>query len=174
MSGPAVVARREAGALRRHRDFNLLWGGESVSELGSQVSMLALPIVAVRSLGATAFEVGVLTALSTASFLLVGLPAGAIVDRLARRPVMILADAVRLAALASVPLAYLAGALVLAQLYAVAFVVGLLTVFFDVAYQSYLPSLVVTAHLVEGNAKLAGTAQVAQVAGPSLAGASSR
>ncbi len=164
------AARREKGALRRHRDFNLLWGGESVSELGSQVSMLALPIVAVASLGATAFEVGVLTALSTAAFLLVGLPAGAIVDRLARRPVMIVADLVRLAALASVPAAYLAGALVLAQLYAVAFVVGLLTVFFDVAYQSYLPSLVGTAHLVEGNAKLAGTAQVAQVAGPSLAG----
>lgn len=157
--------------LNRHRDFNLLWGGESVSELGSQVSALAIPLVAVRALHASAFEVGVLTAMTTAAFLLVGLPAGAWVDRWARRPVMISADAGRLVALASIPIAYAAGVLGLPQLYAVAFVTGVLTVFFDVAYQSYLPSLVGVDHLVEGNAKLAGSAQVAQIAGPSVAGA---
>jgi predicted MFS family arabinose efflux permease len=157
--------------LKHHRDFRLLWAGETVSELGSQVSLLAIPLVAVRALNATAFEVSVLVALATAAFLLVGLPAGAWVDRLARRPVMIVADVGRLLALISIPITYGLGALNLLQLYLVVFVAGVLTVFFDVAYQSYLPSLVGLDHLVEGNAKLTGSAQVAQVAGPSLAGA---
>ncbi len=158
------------GGLFRHRDFRLLWGGETVSELGSQVSLLAIPLVAVRSLAATPFEMGVLTAASTAAFLAIGLPAGAWVDRLRRRPVMIIADLGRLLALGSVPVAYAYGVLGLPQLYIVALVTGVFTVFFDVAYQSYLPSLVGREHLVEGNAKLTGSQQVAQIAGPSLAG----
>ncbi|MHB1988932.1 MAG: MFS transporter [Acidimicrobiales bacterium] len=169
-SSASTGGSREVPGLRRHRDFNLLWCGESISELGSQVSLLAIPLVAVRSLHATVFAVGVLTALSTVSFLLVGLPAGAWVDRMARRPVMIIADVGRLLVLASIPVAYGAGVLMLPQLYAVAFLTGLLTVFFDVAYQSYLPALVGVERIVEGNAKLAGTAQVAQIAGPSVAG----
>ncbi|HEV2369223.1 MAG TPA: MFS transporter, partial [Acidimicrobiales bacterium] len=168
LASHSPVAR--AGTLWRHRDFRLLWAGETVSELGSQVSLVAIPLVAVRTLHASAFQVGVLTSLSTAAFLLVGLPAGAWVDRLSRRRVMIGADVGRLAALGSVPIAYEVGHLGLPQLYAVAFVAGVLTVFFDVAYQSYLPFLVGVDRLVEGNAKLAGSAQVAQVAGPSLAG----
>jgi hypothetical protein len=158
------------GGLFRHRDFRLLWGGETISEVGSQVSLLAIPLVAVRTLHATTFEVGLLSAASTAAFLLVGLPAGVWVDRLRRRRVMIVADVGRLVALGSIPVAYALGHLGLLQLYAVALISGLLTVFFDIAYQSYLPSLVGRQHLVEGNAKLAGSAQVAQVAGPSLAG----
>jgi len=158
------------GVLHRHRDFRLLWGGETVSELGSQVSLLAIPLLAVRSLHATTFEMGLLTAASTAAFLIVGLPAGVWVDRTYRRWVMIGADAGRMLALGSVPVAYAAGALTLAQLFVVTLVSGILTVFFDVAYQSYLPSLVGRDHLVEGNAKLTGSEQVAQVAGPSIAG----
>jgi hypothetical protein len=162
--------RRLGGELLRHRDFRRLWAGESVSELGSQVSVLAVPLVAVRALHATTFQVGLLTAASTAAFLLVGLPAGAVVDRLRRRPVMVIADIGRMLALGSVPVTYALGRLGLLQLYLVTLLAGVLTVFFDVAYQSYLPSLVGLDHIVEGNAKLTGSSQVAQVAGPSLAG----
>jgi MFS family permease len=158
------------GVLLRHRDFRLLWGGETISELGSQVSLLAIPLLAVRTLHATPFQMGLLTAASTAAFLIVGLPAGVWIDRTRRRWVMIAADLGRVVAIASVPVAYLAGWLTLAQLFVVTLVSGILTVFFDVAYQSYLPTLVGRERLVEGNAKLTGSAQVAAVAGPSIAG----
>ena len=158
------------GALLRHRDFRLLWGGETVSELGSQVSLLAIPLLAVRTLHATTLEMGLLTAASTAAFLIVGLPAGVWVDRMRRRRVMIGADLGRVLALGSIPIAYALGDLTLAQLFVVTLATGILTVFFDVAYQSYLPTLVGRDHLVEGNAKLTGSAQVAAVAGPSVAG----
>jgi predicted MFS family arabinose efflux permease len=159
------------GGLLRQRDFRLLWGGETVSELGSQVSLLALPLVAVTTLAATSFQMGMLTAASTAAFLVIGLPAGVWVDRLRRRGVMIAADLGRILTLGSIPVAYALGVLRLPQLYIVALASGVFTVFFDVAYQSYLPSLVGREHLVEGNAKLTGSAQVSQVAGPSIAGA---
>jgi MFS family permease len=158
------------GVLLGHRDFRLLWGGETVSELGSQVSLLAIPLLAVRTLHATTIEMGLLTAASTAAFLVVGLPAGVWVDRLRRRRVMIWADLGRVLALGSVPVAYTIGRLTLAQLFVVTLASGILTVFFDVAYQSYLPTLVGREHVVEGNAKLTGSAQVAAVAGPSVAG----
>ena len=158
------------GVLLRHRDFRLLWGGETVSELGSQVSLLAIPLLAVGTLHATTFEMGLLTAASTAAFLIVGLPAGVWVDRLRRRRLMIVADGGRVLALGSIPVAYGLGGLTLAQLFVVTLASGILTVFFDVAYQSYLPTLVGREHLVEGNAKLTGSAQVAAVAGPSVAG----
>ena len=157
--------------LWHHRDFLKLWAGQSVSRLGSQVSLLALPLIAITVLKATTFEVGLLSAAEFAPFLLVGLPAGVLVDRLAKRPVLIAADIGRLVAIASVPLAYESGALTIGQLYAVAFVSGVLTVFFDVAYQSYLPVLVAHDELVEGNAKLTISDSAATVAGPSIAGA---
>src|SRR6202521_1683504 len=125
------------GGLSRHRDFRLLWGGETISELGSQVSILAIPLVAVGTLHATTFEIGALTASSTAAFLVVGLPAGVWVDRLRRRWVMIAADVGRVLALGSVPVTYAFGGLGLLQLYLVTLIAGVLTVFFDVAYQSY-------------------------------------
>jgi MFS family permease len=156
--------------LWKHRDFRILWGGETVSELGSQISIVAVSLVAVRSLHATPFQVSVLVASSTAAFLLVGLPAGAWVDRLRRRPVMISTDLGRLVALGSIPVAYEFGGLTMLQLYIVMFLAGILTVFFDVAYQSYLPSLVGGAAVVEGNSKLSVSAQIAGVVGPSLAG----
>ena len=135
-----------------------------------KVSLLAIPLLAVRTLHATTFEMGLLTAASTAAFLVVGLPTGVWVDRVRRRRVMIGADLGRVLALGSVPVAYAVGGLTLVQLFVVTLTSGILTVFFDVAYQSYLPALVGREHLVEGNAKLTGSAQVAAVAGPSVAG----
>jgi MFS family permease len=131
---------------------------------------LAIPLLAVRALHATIFQVGLLTAASTAAFLILGLPAGVWVDRMRRHWVMIVADLGRVLALGSIPVAYALHALTMVQLIVVTLVTGILTVFFDVAYQSYLPSLVGREHLVEGNAKLTGSAQVAGVAGPSIAG----
>jgi MFS family permease len=147
-----------------------LWAGQSVSRLGTEVSRLALPLVAIDVLHATTFEVGALTAMETLPFLLVGLPAGAWVDRMRRRRVLIAADVARCAALASIPLASALGHLTIGQLYVVALVTGVLTVFFDVAYQAYLPALVDRDQLVEGNAKLAASDAGAQVGGPSVAG----
>jgi predicted MFS family arabinose efflux permease len=157
--------------LTGHRDFRLLWGGETVSELGSQVSLLAIPLVAVDTLHATPFQMGALAAAATVAFLVVGLPAGVWVDRRPRRRVMVISDIGRVLALGSIPAADALGLLHLAQLYIVALVSGVFTVFFDIAYQSYLPSLVGREHLIEGNAKLTGSAEAAQIAGPSLAGA---
>jgi MFS family permease len=134
------------------------------------VSLLAIPLVAVISLHATTFEVGALTASSTAAFLLVGLPAGALVDRWRRRSVMIWADIGRTITLGSVPVAAAFGVLTIWQLFAVTLLTGVLTVFFDVAYQSYLPFLVGRPNIVEGNSKLQGSQSVAGVVGPSAAG----
>ena len=157
-------------SLWRHADFRRLWAAESVSQLGSQVTMLALPLIAITVLHATTFEVGALTAVEMAPFILVGLFAGVWVDRIRRRPILVAADAGRAIALATIPIAALAGHLTLAQLYAVSLVTGVLTVFFDVAYQSYLPSLVPRGQLADGNGKLEVSRSGAQVAGPGLAG----
>jgi MFS family permease len=156
--------------LFHHRDFRRLWIGDAVSQVGSQVSMLALPLVAVKTLHATAFEVGVLAACETAAFLLVGLPAGAWCDRVRRRPILIAGDIGRALVLGSVPIAAVMHRLTIGQLFVVALLTGVLTVFFDVSYQSYLPELVNNDELVEGNAKLEATRGVAAVAGPSIGG----
>lgn len=156
--------------LWRHRDFLHLWGAETVSQLGSQVTQVALPVVAVTILAATPFQMGVLTALETLAFLLLGLPAGAWVDRWRRQRVLVVNDLVRAVALASIPLAYALHALSLAQLFGIAVVTGTATVFFDVAYQSYLPSLVARDRIVDGNGKLETSRAVAQVAGPGVTG----
>ena len=128
--------------LHRHGDFVRLWGAQSISQLGSQVSQLALPLVAVIALQASAFRVSLLGAIEMLPFLLFALPAGVWVDRLARRPILVAADVGRALALGSVPLAAAIGHVTIWQLYVVGFATGTLTVFFDVAYQSYLPSLV--------------------------------
>src|SRR5437588_787158 len=161
---------RRLGGLWRHRDFMKLWSGETVSKVGSQVSVLAIPLIAITVLKASTFEVGLLATVEFSPFILVALHAGAWVDRLAKRPVLIAADVGRFAALLTVPLAYELGGLTIGQLYVVSFVTGVLTVFFDVAYQSYLPALVDREQLTEGNAKLATSESGAQVVGPGLAG----
>ncbi len=158
------------GRLWRDGDFMKLWGGQSISELGSQISQLALPTVAILLLGATPFQVGLLTALEFLAFPVVGLVAGVYADRLRRRPLMIACDLARMIALASVPVAFVFNALSMPQLYVVALITGVGTVFFDIAYQSYLPALISRADLVEGNTKLSVSGSAAQMAGPALAG----
>jgi MFS family permease len=153
-----------------HRDFLRLWCGQSISEFGSQITTLAMPLAAVLVLHASTFQVGLLTTAGFAAFLLVGLPAGAWVDRVRRRSVMIWSDVVRTLVLASIPVAYGLGVLTLAQLYAVTFIQGVATVFFDVAYMSYVPGLVGREHVAEANAKLQATVSIAQVSGPSASG----
>ncbi|MEU9830718.1 MFS transporter [Streptosporangium sp. NPDC048047] len=157
-------------SLFRHRNFSLLFGADTISQIGTQVSTLALPLVAVLALHASPFETGLLAAAQTAAFLLVGLPAGVWVDRMPRRRILVGADVVRAVLLASVPLAWWFDALSLPQLYGVALGTGLATVFFDVAYQSYLPSLVGRDRLMEGNAKLEIVRNSAQIAGPAVGG----
>ena len=141
-----------------------------MSQVGTQVTKLALPGIAVSLLAATPLQMGVLTALETLAFLLVGLPAGAWVDRWRRRRVLVVNDLVRAVALASVPVAWATGQLHLGLLFVVAAVTGTSTVFFDVAYQSYLPALVPRDQIVDGNGKLATSQSVAQVAGPGITG----
>jgi MFS family permease len=168
---PESERRHHGSGLLRHRDFLLLWAGQSVSELGSAVTLLALPLAAVVILKASTFQVGLLSAATTISFLLVALPAGVVVDRIAKRRLMIGCDAARMLIIGSVPLAAAFGVLTLAQLFAVALLAGLLTVFFDVAYQSYVPGLVSREQLIDGNGKLGATQAFAQVAGPGVGGA---
>src|SRR5438105_2634970 len=159
-----------SGGLWGHRDFLKLWGGQSVSEFGSQITLLALPIAAIKILHARAFAVAALTTFEQLPFLFFALPAGVWVDRLRRRPLLIIGDVGRALALASIPIAYAFGVLHIWQLFAVAFATGVLTVFFDVAYQAYLPSLVGREHLVEGNSRLQVSASAAQTGGPGVAG----
>jgi MFS family permease len=156
--------------LWRHRDFRRLWAGDTISQFGTMVTLIALPLLAVKTLHATPFQVGLLSAFETLAFLLVGLPAGAWVDRLRRRNVLIVGDLARAALLGSLPVAAWLDVLALPQVYLVALVAGICTVFFDIAYQSYLPHLVGREHLVEGNAKLQASQSVAQVTGPSVGG----
>jgi MFS family permease len=156
--------------LWRQPDFLRFWGAQTISQFGSQVSQLALPLAAILVLDASAFEVALLGTVEFLPFLLFALPAGVWVDRLRRKPILVLGDLGRAVALGSIPLAYAFEALTIWQLYTVGFVVGVGTVFFDVAYQSYLPSLVERSQLVEGNSKLEVSRSGAQLAGPGLAG----
>ncbi len=162
--------RRPSGALWSHRDFMKMWTGQTISQFGSSISQLALPIIAIKLLHATAFEVAALGTVEFLPFLLFTLPAGVWVDRLPRRAVLIVGDVGRGLLLLSVPAAYLSGHLTLAQLFVVGFTTGVLTVFFDVAYQSYLPALVDRGYLIEGNSKLEVTRSAGQLAGPPAAG----
>lgn len=148
----------------------LLWSGQTVSLFGSSVTVLALPSLAILVLGAKPYQLGLLGGAEFAAFPILGLFAGVWADRLRRRPIMVVADLGRALALASIPLAYLWHALSFAQLYIVALFTGVLTVFFDVSYQAYLPSLVERSELVGANARLEFTRSAAQVAGNGLAG----
>ncbi|WP_207453784.1 MFS transporter [Herbiconiux sp. SYSU D00978] len=155
----------------KDRNFRLLWGADGISQFGTQLAGIAIPVIAVELLGAGALELGALEAASSAAFLLVGLPAGAWVDRMLKRRVLIAGDLVRALALAVIPLLWLAGALEFWHLVAVSAIVGIATVFFDVAYQSYLPILVGGAQLRQGNSVLQATAEVARIGGPGVGGA---
>jgi MFS family permease len=158
------------GGLWRHSDFLKLWSAETVSQFGTQVSNLALPLTAVLVLDASAFEVAALGVVEFLPFILFTLPAGVWVDRLRRRPVLIAGDLGRAALLASIPIAYVMDSLSLGQLYVVGFLVGTCTVFFDVSYMSYLPSLVSREQIIDGNSKLEISRSTAQIGGPGFGG----
>jgi MFS family permease len=156
--------------LWRHGDFLKLWSAETISQFGSQVGQLALPLVAVISLESSPFEVAVLGTIVFLPFMLFAIPAGVWVDRLPRKPILVAGDVGRFLLLATVPLAYALDALTIWQLYAVGFTYGICTVFFDVAYQSYLPSLVTREQLMDGNSKLEISRSASQLGGPGLGG----
>lgn len=162
--------KRPRGGLWGHADFMKLWTGQTISEFGTPVSQIAIPWIAIKNLNESAFVVASLTTVQFLPFLLFTLPAGVWVDRVSRRMVLIVGDLGRAVLLGTIPLAYAFDALTLTHLYAVAFLVGILTVFFDVAYQSYLPDLVARDQLVEGNSKLQVTVSAAQGAGPAIGG----
>ena len=147
-----------------------LWVGQTISEFGTPVSQIAIPWIAIKNLEESAFAVASLTTVQFLPFLLFTLPAGVWIDRMSRRMVLIVGDLGRAVLLLTIPLAYAFDALTLGQLYAVGFLVGILTVFFDFAYQSYLPYLVERDQLVEGNSKLQITVSAAQGAGPAIGG----
>ncbi len=160
-----------ASSLWRHADFLKLWTGQTVSELGSVVTRTAVPLVALLVLGAGPTEMALLVVAGSMAILLVGLFAGAWVDRLRRRPLLIGTDAVRSLLLASIPIAYAAGVLRIEQLYLVTFVEGCLGALFDAAYPAYVPSLIGVDRVVDGNSKLATSSSLAEIGGPGLAGA---
>jgi MFS family permease len=164
----AAAPRRPS--LWRHRDFMKLWTAQTVTQLGDEITQLALPLVAILTLGGTPFQLGLLATFQFLPFILLTLPAGVWVDRMRRRPILIGADVGRALLLVSIPVAFVFGWLTIWQLFVVAFLVGCLEVFFDVAYQSYLPSVVERDQLVEGNAKLELSVSASNVAGPTVAG----
>ncbi len=159
-----------SSTLWRHADFMKLWAGQTVSQFGSMVTRDALPLIGVLVLRASPWQMGLLSAAGSAPVLFFGLLAGAWVDRLRRRPILIAADLGRALLVASIPLAALFGRLTLGHLYVVAALAGVLTVFFDVAYQAFLPSLVAPEQIFEGNSKLGLTGSLAEIVVPGITG----
>ncbi|HYL40957.1 MAG TPA: MFS transporter [Candidatus Binatus sp.] len=158
-------------SLWRHADFMKLWAGQTVSELGSVVTRTAMPLVALYLLGAGPFQMAGLVVAASLAVLLVGFFAGAWVDRLRRRPLLIGADVLRAGLLLSIPVAYAANVLRIEQLYAVVFLEGCLGALFDAAYPAYVPSLIGVERVVDGNSKLATSSSLAEIGGPGLGGA---
>jgi MFS family permease len=174
---PGEVSPSEVGtiaprrrSLWRQGDFMKLWTGQTISQFGDEITQLAIPLLAINILGAGALEMGILGVVRFLPWIFFTLPAGVWVDRMRRRPILIGADIARAALLGSIPLAFIGDWLTLIQVYVVAFLAGTLEVFFDVAYQSYLPSVVERDELVEGNSKLELSRAGSQVAGPTIAG----
>ncbi|HEX2052021.1 MAG TPA: MFS transporter [Actinomycetota bacterium] len=175
VAAPQAVRRRGVrrwlpGELWTHGDFMKFWVGETASLFGNQVTMTALPIVAALTLGASARELGYLRTAEYAAFVALPLFVGVWVDRRRRRPIMLAANVARALLIGSIPVLAWLDALTLPYLYAVALASGVATVFFDVAWMSFLPSLVRREHLVEGNSKLMTSSSSAEVGGPGIAG----
>ncbi|MDH6128281.1 MFS transporter [Kitasatospora sp. GP82] len=162
--------RTRGGLLRRHRDFRLLWCGETTGKFGASVTGVALPLVAASTLHAGTFPVGVLSACAWLPWLIVSLPVGVWVDRFRRRPIMLAAAAVSLVLFASVPVVSWFGGLSMAFLLVITVLTGTAAVFFQTAYSAYLPSLLEAADQPEGNSKLQGSASVAQIVGRGTGG----
>ncbi|HYO49564.1 MAG TPA: MFS transporter, partial [Chloroflexia bacterium] len=166
----AAATKVRFDGLWRHPDFLKFWAGETVSLFGTQITLLALPLTAVLLLNATPSQMGLLTAIEFVPFLFITLFAGVWSDRKRRRPVLVASNLGRGILLASVPAAALMGWLTIEYLFLVVFLFGIVGVFFEVAYQSFLPSLVEREELVEGNSKLFASASAAEIGGPGLAG----
>jgi len=158
------------GSLWNHLDFRRLWFSDTVSQFGNTFTQFALPVIAVLTFHATPIETGILNAVAFASYPLLGLFVGVWADRYRRRRIMIACNLGRMFTLASIPTAYLLGVFSFAQIFIVALFQGVLSVFFDAAYQAYLPNLVDREDLIEGNQKLQLSASGAQVSGPGIAG----
>jgi MFS family permease len=159
-----------AASLWRHPDFRTLWIGATISDFGSAITSLALPLTAVLILQASPAQMGFLGAAGTLPALLFSLLAGVWVDRVRRRPLLIGADLGRAVLIGAIPLIAMFGILRIEYLYLVSFLAGSLTLVFDIASTSWLPQIVSRERLVEGNSKLALSGSVASIAGPGLAG----
>jgi predicted MFS family arabinose efflux permease len=168
--GAAVQTDTRSASPWRVRDFRTLFTATTLSQLGTNVGYVAVPLVAVAALDASPGQVGALAALSTLAFLVIGLPAGAWVDRMRHRRVLIAADLARAALNLSVPLAWWLDALTLGHLYAVVLLTGCATVFFDVGSQSTLPQLVGREALVGANAAIVSLQAVSSIAGRGAGG----
>lgn len=153
-----------------HRDFRLLLVGQTTSQFGAQVSGVAVPLLAVLTLDATPLELGLVTASSTLAFALIGLPAGAWLDRWHRRGILIASDVARAVLIATIPLAAVLDVLSIAQLVVVSLLSGFARVFFDVGYQSYIPSVIGKDKLLAGNSAMETLRASGQVVGPGLGG----
>jgi predicted MFS family arabinose efflux permease len=159
-----VTRLRPSTGLWGHRDFTRLWIAQTVSTFGSMVSRIAIPFAAIIELDATPFDMAALRVAEVAPAFVVGLFAGAYADRVRRQPLMIVSDVIRAGLLLAIPVAALFDAMSIALLVIVAIGISVLSVLFDVAYQSYLPSLVGRSHLVEANSKVTGSNAVAESA----------
>ncbi len=172
-----VVAKEERTVMKyfssklwKNKRFNFLWGGTTVSLIGTQVSNLALPMVALIILNAGAMEVGILKAAENVAFPLLGLFAGVMADRLNPRRIMIAADISRFLLLSIVPLAYVLGILNIYVLLFVATTMGVSAVFYNISFSTYVAHIVDREELVEGNSKLNVSESIAQFIGPMLGG----
>jgi MFS family permease len=165
------VLSRYVPPLLRETQFRRFWIGQTISVFGDQVTGLALPIVAVLILHADATQMGLLTAVGLLPHLLFSLPAGVWLDRVQeRRRLMIVCDVLRAAAIAAIPVAFVLGWLGLALLFAIAFVVGTLTVVFDISWNTLFVSVAKREQFVEANALLNGSRSLSSVGGPAIAG----
>jgi MFS family permease len=171
LAPPTETDRGERPSLWRSGNFLLLWSGQTVSELGTRISSIAVPLLAANDLDATVFQISLLTSLAWLPYLLFSLPAGVLADRVDRRRLMIVCDLGRMALMASLPLVALVSDLTLWYLYVVVGLSGVLTVLFTVAYKSTLPRLVAADQLVDGNGKLVMSEHFAELAGPTVSGA---
>jgi MFS family permease len=167
---PKTSTGRKGTTFFLNRHFALFWMSQTVSKFGSWITSSGLALTAVLVLHATAFQMGVLAALGAIPALLFGLLAGVWVDRLSRRSVLIITDLGRALLLLAIPLAALLGVLRLELMYGVALLAETLTVFFEVAHRSFLPTLIDREDIAEGNSKLEASSSLAEIAGPSLAG----
>jgi MFS family permease len=156
--------------LWRHSDFMKFWTGQTISVIGTGITALALPLIAADTLNATPEQMGVLSATGQLAYLVISLPAGAWIDRVRRRPVMVLSDIGRALCLAAIPVLGALNLLGMEALYIISLISGVMTVFFELAYLAFVPVLVSREHVVEANAKLETSRSAVQIVGPGLAG----